>query len=220
MSDIELAMSHYGDASRALDGTASLGARHEAGVEAVWALARRCAYEDAARRVREGYMCPGCGHRDEAIHSGVAGEPEATTPKVILSEACGPHCIDGYCCGDRATPQINSPAPSTQLPVPTSDGPSAADVAGGVVVPDEAVGAGTAVLAEYETEPYGDLRLTAMRAAAKAVTAVRAVAERLEAKGREPGGDKQHLATAAGVRLALVKLVEIADELERGTDRG
>lgn len=140
-SDIELAMSHYSAARvTALEVYGGDSSRwHEAGIAAVWTLARGCAYEDAAKRVRAGHMCPGCGHRDEATHSGVAGEPEATTPKVILSEACGPHCIDGYCCGDRANPQINSPVSSTQDPTPTPDGPAAADVAGGVVVPDEAV---------------------------------------------------------------------------------
>lgn len=46
---------------------------------------------------------------------------------------------------------------------------------------------------------------------------IRRVAERLEAKGRAPGGDKLHLGTAAGVRLACVKLIEIRAGLFPGT---
>jgi hypothetical protein len=55
---------------------------------------------------------------DALDHSGVAGEPEATT---------------------KEAPEIDSPAPPTQLPTPEGVRPAAADVAGGVVVPDEAV---------------------------------------------------------------------------------
>lgn len=54
--------------------------------------------------------------------------------------------------------------------------------------------------------------------AAKALAAARdelaKVAERLEAKGREPGG-KLHLGTAAGVRLACFRLTEMSDEFAR-----
>lgn len=105
-------------------------------------------------------------------------------------------------------------------------------VAGGVTVPDEAVEAfRTAFLAGADPDEclprfsaiVAGLTAAAPLIAAQALTSthdrIRAIAERLEAKGRAAGGDKLHLGTAAGVRLALVKLVEIADGLERGGDR-
>lgn len=120
MSDIELAMSHYSAARvTALEVRGGDSSRwHEAGIAAVWTLARGCAYEDAARRVREGHMCPGCGHRDEAANSGVAGEPEATT---------------------KEASEIAVAASTTPTHAPTPESAGAANVAGGVTVPDEAV---------------------------------------------------------------------------------
>lgn len=57
MSDIEFAMSTYAEAARKVPAEK----RAEAGAWAVWLLARRCAYEDAARAVERGRKCPGCG---------------------------------------------------------------------------------------------------------------------------------------------------------------
>lgn len=159
-------------------------------------------------------------------HSGVAGEPEAT-PKEASETAVAV-----------------SPTPTH---APTPETPGASTTAGGVTVPDEAVEALVRHLSEETlpaawrtddrwerckggaVEAWGPrarayLALTAPLIAAQALTSthdrIRAIAERLEAKGRAAGGNKLHLGTAAGVRLALVKLVEIADELERGGDRG
>lgn len=68
---------------------------------------------------------------------------------------------------------LSAPENVGPTPTPTDGGvgPAAVNVAGGVVVPDEAVEAARAVLAEYATEPYGDLRLNAERAVAKTLHA-------------------------------------------------
>ncbi len=65
---------------------------------------------DHGRSLGGGNMsCAVCPDRVCCHHSGVAGEPEATT---------------------KEASEIDSPVRPTQLPVPTPDGPAAADVAG------------------------------------------------------------------------------------------
>lgn len=110
MTDVELAKHHYWVAYRETPGDD----KHTSGVAAVWALARACAFEDAARQVRDGGMCPGCGHRDQPDPRGEAAEPKAT-PQIVC----------------------NGPAIESLTPAPVE--PAAGTTAGGMAITDETV---------------------------------------------------------------------------------
>ena len=226
MTDIELAVSVYEAASREV--VVGSGSGHEAGVRAVWTLARNCAYDDGARRVRDGYMCPCCGHRDVPDHSGVAGEPEATTENARCSKPawvwlgsvappCGMPLDDrGRCSNPHpgSGPQIAVAATPTPVHPDTGSDSAAAVLAGAATVSAETVEVFKAAIPEerHGWLPYDEEIRVGLAAAARliAAQALRSAARTL----------RTQIGSSWGIGDAVVHLLRRADELERGTDRG
>lgn len=210
MSDRELAMSTYADAARRSPDKA-----REEGAWAVWLLARRCAYEDAARKVERGYKCPGCGtanhqaliaqgmldaaellrcdHVDDTMWEAiVAIEKQAERIRAAAENS-------GVAGEPEATSskgsEIDSPVPPTQDPVSIPDQGSAVNTAGGVTVPDEAVEAARARWAEM----WGDGQID--RAAEQMIDDVLAAAvPHIAAQALRDYADSEHPGPEAVIR--------------------
>jgi hypothetical protein len=147
VSDIEFAMSTYADAARKVPAEK----RAEAGAWAVWLLARRCAYEDAARAVERGRKCPGCGtaNHEALIAQGMLDAAEilrcepfdriwdAIAAIELQAEQIRDAADHSGVAGERSDSQIDSENAPTQVPVPDPVDPSAVNLAGGMVVSNE-----------------------------------------------------------------------------------